>query len=151
MNVSIINWIYLFPRHVNKYFDNVAVSCNGIFFNLTSSRSCLEKLGRFRVQTTHVFSIAVEKLWVYLEWPESDAFLVVVVPGAPQLSGLVENLLDLRVVLNDDRGLHVAARGVGLTTSLRLQASWKRIVKNSMIVVLKITRSRIQIGITILP
>ena len=56
----------------------------------------------------------------YLEWPESDAFLVVVVPGAPQLPCLVENLLDLRVVLYDDRGLHVASGGVGLATGLRL-------------------------------
>ena len=59
----------------------------------------------------------------YLERSKGDGFLVVVVPGAPELPGLVENLLNLRVVLNDDRGLHVAARGVGLTTSLRLQAS----------------------------
>ena len=49
MNVSTFNRIYLFPRHVNKHFNNVAVSCNSIFFKLTSSRSCLEKLGSFIV------------------------------------------------------------------------------------------------------
>ena len=109
---------------MNKHFNNVAVSCNSIFFKLTSSRSCLEKLGSFIVRINFSRFLDCSRKVVsrvfYLEWPESDAFLIVVVPGAPQLPGLVENLLDLRVVLNDDRGLHVAAGGVGLTASLRL-------------------------------
>ena len=57
---------------------------------------------------------------MYLERPESDAFLVVVVPGAPQLAGLVPHLLDQRVVLDDHRVLHVAASRVRLPVRLRV-------------------------------
>ena len=57
---------------------------------------------------------------VHLERAERDRLLVVVVPGAPQLAGLVPHLLDQRVVLDDHRVLHVAASGVRLPVRLRV-------------------------------
>ena len=53
-----------------------------------------------------------------LEGSECDRLLVVVVPSAPQLPGLVPDLLHQGVVLDDDRVLHIAPRWVGLAVSL---------------------------------
>jgi hypothetical protein len=46
---------------------------------------------------------------VDVERPEGDRLLVVVVPGAPEAAGLVPDLLDERVVLDDDRVLDEGA------------------------------------------
>ena len=59
----------------------------------------------------------------YLEGSECDGLLVVVIPGAPQLPGLVPHLLDEGVVLDDDRILHKAAGGVGLAVGLGVAAA----------------------------
>lgn len=58
-----------------------------------------EEIGRDRVQH------------VYLERLECDGLLIEVVPRATQLARLVPDLLHVRVVLDDDRVLHVAATG----------------------------------------
>ena len=59
----------------------------------------------------------------HLEWPECDGLLVVVIPGAPQLPGLVPHLLHQGVVLDDDRVLHEAPGGVGLAEGLGVAAA----------------------------
>ena len=59
----------------------------------------------------------------YLERSKGDGLLVVVVPGAPELPGLVPDLLDQGVILDDDGVLHVAPRGVGLPVGLRVPAA----------------------------
>jgi len=48
---------------------------------------------------------------VHLERLERDRLLVEVVPRAPQLARLIPHLLHVRVVLDDDGVLHVAAAG----------------------------------------
>ena len=59
----------------------------------------------------------------YLEWSEGDRLLIVVIPGAPQLPGLVPHLLHQGVVLDDDRVLHEAPGGVGLAEGLGVAAA----------------------------
>ena len=44
------------------------------------------------------------------EWPESDGFLVLIVPCAAQFTRLIPNLLNLRVELNDDCVLKESSR-----------------------------------------
>ena len=56
-----------------------------------------EEVGRHGVQHVHLIRL------------ESDGFFVEVVPGAPEFSGLIPNLLQQRVVLNDDCVLDVAS------------------------------------------
>ena len=64
-----------------------------------------------QVVTQEVSSNGVQH--VHLEWPEGDGLLVEVVPGAPELPRLIPDLLHVRVVLDDDRVLHVASRRRG--------------------------------------
>lgn len=58
-----------------------------------------QEIGRHRVKHVH------------LEGLERNRLLVEVVPSAPQFSGLVPHLLYVRVVLDNDRVLHVATAG----------------------------------------
>lgn len=62
------------------------------------------------------------------ERPEGDRLLVIVVPGAAQAAGLVPNLLNKRIVLDDDRVLdeRSSRRGTSVTGNGLASISFKR-------------------------
>uniref|UniRef100_A0A2M4D382 Putative secreted protein n=1 Tax=Anopheles darlingi TaxID=43151 RepID=A0A2M4D382_ANODA len=67
------------------------------------------------------------------ERPERDRFLVLIVPGAAQLPGLIPHLLHLRIVLQHDDVLEVRA-GVGVGTGVSVVQDVVRVAGRTALV-----------------